>query len=382
MNQYSNTTNYKSRPQQTINVNKIPRDENGRPLGQLRVTGKAPELPTLLKLPPVEVYPSRSFEDTFVRGLQVGKPALVNASTQVNQNQILNPTPEPPFARPTPVTRNTLVPSDNKAVNAVGNANLTPGYGGRDSENMFWEEEVMEMRNHIQELMEELEEIKDREDESRRKAEHLEDVLREEQADKNRLSFKENEKLEHAQARLTELEPLETEVTSLRVENEQMSEKLATADKTLSDRVEQIEKQHVKEIANVKLEIEKDMFFKDDKINKLKKALEAMMSQKSNERQKQLDDMVKNFAKLQNECEILKAKLKHYEDKAKVSCQNCGRLSYKLEEKMCRLQSKEKQVLQYQEQNNQLRSQLVDQDRDMGKIIEDRAIETITIYKY
>ncbi|XP_075260550.1 uncharacterized protein LOC142352076 isoform X3 [Convolutriloba macropyga] len=352
MNQYSNTTNYKSRPQQTINVNKIPRDENGRPLGQLRVTGKAPELPTLLKLPPVEVYPSRSFEDTFVRGLQVGKPALVNASTQVNQNQILNPTPEPPFARPTPVTRNTLVPSDNKAVNAVGNANLTPGYGGRDSENMFWEEEVMEMRNHIQELMEELEEIK------------------------------ENEKLEHAQARLTELEPLETEVTSLRVENEQMSEKLATADKTLSDRVEQIEKQHVKEIANVKLEIEKDMFFKDDKINKLKKALEAMMSQKSNERQKQLDDMVKNFAKLQNECEILKAKLKHYEDKAKVSCQNCGRLSYKLEEKMCRLQSKEKQVLQYQEQNNQLRSQLVDQDRDMGKIIEDRAIETITIYKY
>ena len=55
--------------------------------------------------------------------------------------------------------------------------------------------------------------------------------------------FQENEKLEHAQARLTELEPLETEVTSLRVENEQMSEKLATADKTLSDRVEQIEKQ-------------------------------------------------------------------------------------------------------------------------------------------
>ena len=44
-----------------------------RPLGQLRVTGKgAPTETQLLKLPPVEIYPSRSFEDTFVRGLQVG----------------------------------------------------------------------------------------------------------------------------------------------------------------------------------------------------------------------------------------------------------------------------------------------------------------------
>ena len=85
----------------------------------------------------------------------------MNASTQVNQAQILNCTPEPHLARPTPETRNTRVmASDHKAVNAVGNAYLTPSVYGRDSENRFWDEEIMEMRNHVQELLGEIDDLK------------------------------------------------------------------------------------------------------------------------------------------------------------------------------------------------------------------------------
>ena len=42
---------------------------SSRPLGQVRVSLR----PDPVKLPPLDTFPSRSFEDTFVRGLQVGE---------------------------------------------------------------------------------------------------------------------------------------------------------------------------------------------------------------------------------------------------------------------------------------------------------------------
>ncbi|CAG2204224.1 unnamed protein product [Mytilus edulis] len=95
----------------------------------------------------------------------------------------------------------------------------------------------------------------------------------------------------------------------------------------------------LKDITDLK---DKELALRDEKLNRLKKQMADALKGNSWERQQQLEELTKELARLQEECDTLRMKLKSF--KSKGSCPNCSDSNGKLERLFIECKDKDKTI--------------------------------------
>ena len=156
-----------------------------------------------------------------------------------------------------------------------------------------------------------------------------------------------------------ELKTYEQKLKTANANHEQFKQNHENCESTiegLKSEIESLKRKHAEEIENLKKDFESQLNavkkdrdeqiqLREDKITKMKTQIADKLTGNSSERQKQIDDLLKEMSKLQEEHEVLKSKLRSYAQSRNVKnvCDNCTTSNAKL--KVLEERLKEREVL-------------------------------------
>lgn len=115
--------------------------------------------------------------------------------------------------------------------------------------------------------------------------------------------------------------------------------------------------ERLKELTDLK---DKEVSLRDEKLNRLKKQMADALKGNSWERQQQLEELTKELSRLQEECDLLRMKLKAF--KSKGSCPNCSESKSKFERLYAEFREKDKSIKDLKLLVTKLEKQLTQQD--------------------
>ena len=113
----------------------------------------------------------------------------------------------------------------------------------------------------------------------------------------------------------------------------------------------------LKELTDLK---DKEVSLRDEKLNRLKKQMADALKGNSWERQQQLEELTKELSRLQEECDLLRMKLKSF--KSKGSCPNCSESNSKFERLYAECKEKDKSIKDLKLLVTKFEKQLTQQD--------------------
>lgn len=206
-------------------------------------------------------------------------------------------------------------------------------------ENMVDKKELQEAKarekdllKKIAELQKIIEELKEQITEKDQTISSLENKLKEqEQTYKDKLD---EEKQLHSNTK-NSLESLRKELEASKEENK----RIAKRNEELLNKFKNEMDEKLKDITELK---DKELALRDEKLNRLKKQMADALKGNSWERQQQLEELTKELARLQEECDTLRMKLKSF--KSKGSCPNCSDSNGKLERIFIECKEKDKTI--------------------------------------
>ncbi|CAC5415884.1 unnamed protein product [Mytilus coruscus] len=238
-------------------------------------------------------------------------------------------------------------------------------------ENMVDKKELQEAKarekdllKKIAELQKIIEELKEQITEKDQTISSLENKLKEqEQTYKDKLD---EEKQLHSNTK-NSLESLRKELEASKEENK----RIAKRNEELLNKFKNEMDEKLKDITELK---DKELALRDEKLNRLKKQMADALKGNSWERQQQLEELTKELARLQEECDTLRMKLKSF--KSKGSCSNCSQLSLKNEELQKDNKEKEKLIKDLKGLLTKFQTQLKQQEQLMLLVEDSKGLKS------
>ncbi|KAL5015953.1 hypothetical protein ScPMuIL_005542 [Solemya velum] len=209
-----------------------------------------------------------------------------------------------------------------------------------------------ELKQQVESLQKQIEELKSQLSDKEQIISDLQDKINKQESHYKKLYEKEQEDHSETKKKIDELEKLlagtRMEVSRLKEKNEVMLNHLR---KEMEERITEITKQKDKEIA-----------VKDEKLNRLKQQMAEALKGNSWERQQQLEELTKELARIQEEADALRLKLKAFKNSKTKSCQNCEDSTSRLEKAIESIRERDSTIQELKVLTVKFEKQLEQQD--------------------
>ncbi|XP_028400305.1 kinesin heavy chain-like [Dendronephthya gigantea] len=160
-----------------------------------------------------------------------------------------------------------------------------------------------------------------------------------------------------------QIKGLKEAITERSKETDKMREELAKTKTKYDKKIEAILKENQAKLLEFQQLHKEELAGRDAKISMFKMQLESAMNNNSKERQRQLDELTKELARVTDETELLKTKLRALtKQKQPEQCRNCVALEEALQTKLNELRSKEESIAELLQHGRKMARQLSKQD--------------------